>query len=169
MSYFYRMITGLLITCLFITACTPVSPPSPTSLPKIQPSATPLPPTKTPFPTDTAIPLPPTPTLTPSPLLPAATSTPTRHVPTLTLVPGPELITYLPPVKDVVDKCMTFEYNQTINSASLLCVLAGVGSLAISVTPKDKPVVLQDIQTLAGYEPMPAPMVGQGSQAFKIG
>ena len=164
MSYLYRMLTGLIITCLFITACTPVTTPSPTSVPKMQPSATQQLPTKTPFPTDTAIPLPLTPT--PSPLQPDATSTPTRHVPTLTPVPGPELITYLPPVKDVVDKCATFEYIQTITSASLSCSLPGVGSLSISITPKGKPVVLKDIQTLTGYNPIPGPTVGQGSQIF---
>ena len=164
MSYFYRMITGLLITCLFITACTPVTPPIPTSAPKTQPSATPMLPTKTPFPTDTVIPLQTIPTLVPSQPTPA--SKPTKHVPTLTPAPGPELITYLPPVKDVVDKCATFEYSQTITSASLSCSLTGVGSLSISITPKGKPVVLKDIQTLTGYDPIPGPTVGQGSQIF---
>jgi len=165
MSYFYRMITGLLITCLFISACTPVTPPIPTSAPKTQPSATPLLLTKTPFPTDTVIPLQTIPTLVPSQPTPA--SKPTKHVPTLTPAPGPELITYLPPVKDVADKCISFEYYQIINSASLGCTIAGVGNLGIFITAKNKPVALKDIQSLAGYKSIPAPTVGQGSQVFQ--
>jgi hypothetical protein len=77
------------------------------------------------------------------------------------------LITYLPPVIDALDKCSTFEYNQTIISASLTCSISGVGSLAIAITAKNKPVALKDIQTLTGYDPIPAPAVGQGSQAFQ--
>ncbi len=164
MPNFFRWITGLLITCLFITACAPATTPSPTPFSLPQPTATQQLPTETPFPTNTAIPLPPTPT--PAPSLLAKTVTPTKHVPTLTPVSGPELITYLPLVKDVLDKCSTFEYNQTITSASYSCTMPGVGSLAISITPKYKPVILKDIQTLPGYDPIPAPAVGQGSQAF---
>jgi hypothetical protein len=165
MRLFCRLITGLFITCLFITACAPVTTPVPTSTQQLQLSATPLSPTDTPFPTDTTIPL--LFTRTAAPSLPDATSTPTTPTPNITPVPGPELITYLPAVKDIVDKCATFEYSQTIAFATLSCTMTGVGTVAITVTPKNKPVVMQDIQTLTGYDPIPAPAVGQGSQAFQ--
>jgi hypothetical protein len=175
MPNFYRLITGLLITCFIITACTPATPPSPTASPLAQASATSLPSTSTPFPTDTAIPQSPTPsstplnptsTLTATLSQPTPTPTPTQITPSPTPLPGPELLTYLPPVKDMLEKCTSFEYNQTTTLATLNCTMR-VGALGLAIITRNQPYTQKDIQSLAGYNPITAPKVGTGSQAFK--